>query len=111
MNNPFTFAHLLARWNVEEFYVPDSVERAVATVPIMVGIVEGPRTGPKEVDLTGDGMVKCLHDGFSCKWQAGMVLTYAANNRELLSRRDPFTQQVCWRAEHTITQSSWIGGR
>ena len=38
MNNPTTFAHLLARWNVRCGSVPDSVERA-GTAGSLVGTV------------------------------------------------------------------------
>ena len=39
MINPTTFAHLLARWNDADMYVPDSVERA-GTTGTLVGTVE-----------------------------------------------------------------------
>lgn len=99
MINPASFALLLARWNVEEMYVPDSVERAVATV-CMVGTVVylGPSGGTIPDGDQGRRGYRCKACGYSCKWIYPMSNDKGSND-------DGQVQGIAWHVSMRRTPS------
>ena len=79
MNKPTLLAHLLARWNGEDMYVPDSVERAGTTVEhvgtVATRRVIGPRSAPNGGDQSGEGVVNACMVGTDVNVVGTLVAT------------------------------------
>ena len=66
MSNPAFLAPLLARWNVDESPVPESVERALTAVPIMDGGRKAYRWNPRLWDDRTESGYSCKAGGYGC---------------------------------------------